>query len=67
MKVVQMKQEILESLNKNPIVQGILHDSNDIGNLFMMEEALALASAFEQEKKNLIIVKKNRFEASSAL
>jgi transcription-repair coupling factor (superfamily II helicase) len=63
MKVIQMKQEILESLNENPIVQGILHDSNDIGNLFMMEEALALASAFEQEKKSMVIVKKNRFEA----
>lgn len=55
------KIEIL--LRNNPAVREVLKGSDHLGNLSSMEEALVLASAFEQDQKTRIIVKKNRYEA----
>lgn len=45
------------------VVEEIMHAGHRVGNLFPMEEALVLATAFEQDHKTRIIVKKNRYEA----
>ena len=58
-----MKQDILLSLQSNELVQHICQGGNDAGNLFDMEEALLLASAFLKDKQTRIIVKKNRYHA----
>ncbi len=58
-----MKKEIIKILEKNEVVQQILQNQNHVGNLFYMEEALVLASAFQKDNKTRIIVKKNRYEA----
>lgn len=54
---------ILARLEENPLTQEILANSDHVGNLNPMEEALLLAAAFEKDKKTRIIVKKNRYEA----
>lgn len=58
-----MKETILKDLRTNPVVQDILQKTNVSGNLFPMEEALVLASAFSADPKTRIIVKKNRYQA----
>ena len=58
-----MKQEILKRLQSNEVVQHIIQGGNEIGNLFEMEEALLLASAFLKDRKTRIIVKKNRYSS----
>lgn len=54
---------ILASINDNPMVHELLESGDHIGNLSEMEEALILASAFEQDRRTRIIVKKNKYEA----
>lgn len=54
---------ILDKIKENDVVKEIISEKNHIGNLFVMEEALVIASAFQQDKKSRIIVKKNRYEA----
>lgn len=54
---------ILESLKENPATQELIKPNGKLGNLSMMEEALLLAAAFEQDQKTRIIVKKNKYEA----
>ena len=54
---------VLNRLKDNAITKEILQNGNRVGNLFPMEEALVLASAFNQDHKTRIIVKKNRYEA----
>ncbi len=58
-----MKQEILQVLQDNDVVKKIVEGSNQVGNLFPMEEALLLYSAFQTDHRTRIIVKKNRYEA----
>lgn len=58
-----MDPKIKILLQNNPAVQEVLKGSDHLGNLSSMEEALILASAFEQDRKTRIIVKKNRYEA----
>ncbi len=58
-----MKHEILSRISENSVVQQILNNTNRVGNLFDMEEALCLASAFEIDHKTRIIVKRNRYQA----
>lgn len=54
---------ILSSLESNPVTQALIENSDHIGNLGDMEEALVLAAAFERDHKTRIIVKKNKYEA----
>ncbi len=58
-----MKSQILDHLSNNEVVQEILSQGEHIGNLFEMEEALVLASAFRQDHKTRIIIKNNRYQA----
>lgn len=58
-----MENNILLSLQENPVTREILEGSDKIGNLNPMEEALLLAAAFSKDQKTRIIVKKNRYEA----
>ncbi len=58
-----MDEKILASLQENPLTQEIIKGSDSVGNLSLMEEALALAAAFRKDHKTRIIVKKNRYEA----
>ena len=58
-----MENPVIKSLEKNPLVKEITSQSDHIGNLQPMEEALLLAAAFDVDKKSRIIVKKNRYEA----
>ncbi|MBQ0065660.1 MAG: transcription-repair coupling factor [Firmicutes bacterium] len=58
-----MKNKILELLSGNDVVQEILKKNKHVGNLYPMEEALVLASAFQKDNKTRIIVKKNKYEA----
>lgn len=54
---------ILDQIKDNDVVKDILQKGNHVGNLFEMEEALVLASSFQQDHRSRIIVKKNRYEA----
>lgn len=58
-----MEPQIFKRLAQNPVTKAILARQNNIGNLYLMEEALVLVSAFLTDKKTRIIVKKNRYEA----
>lgn len=58
-----MTQEIRDWLKDNPAVREIMNGGNSLGNLFPMEEALVLASAFSADRKTRIIVKKDRYAA----
>lgn len=58
-----MEKKMLESLQNNPLTKEIIKGSDYVGNLFPMEEALALAAAFKKDRKTRIVVKKNRYEA----
>lgn len=58
-----MKHQILNRISQSAVVQEILHNTNRVGNLFDMEEALCLAAAFETDHQTRIIVKKNRYQA----
>ena len=55
--------DIFQKLQNNPVTQKIIEGSNQIGNLFLMEEALCLTSAFKKDHQTRIVVKKNRYEA----
>lgn len=54
---------ILKSLEQNPATLELLKDNGQLGNLSMMEEALLLAAAFQQDHQTRIVVKKNKYEA----
>lgn len=58
-----MTEEIQNWLRDNPAVRDVLEHGNHNGNLFPMEEALVLASAFSADRKTRIIVKKDRYSA----
>ncbi len=58
-----MNPAIFELLKDNQVVHDILSSKDSIGNLFLMEEALVLATSFIQNQKTKIIVKKNSYEA----
>lgn len=57
------QEVIFDKLKDNEVVKEILLNQDHIGNLFDMEEALVLATAFKQDHKSRLIVKKNRYEA----
>lgn len=46
-----MTQEIRDWLKHNPAVHALMDGENRLGNLFPMEEALVLASAFSADRK----------------
>lgn len=54
---------ILKSLEHNPATKELLKEDGQLGNLSLMEEALLLASAFQQDHQTRIVVKKNKYEA----
>lgn len=54
---------ILKSLEQNPATLELLKEDGQLGNLSVMEEALLLAAAFQQDHQTRIIVKKNKYEA----
>ena len=58
-----MIDKLFQRLQENPVTQKIVEGSDQIGNLFPMEEALCLVSAFNEDHQTRIIVKKNRYEA----
>ena len=58
-----MENPIIQSLEHNPLTKEIIKESDHVGNLQPMEEALLLAAAFDVDQKSRIIVKKNRYEA----
>lgn len=58
-----MTQEIRDWLKHNPAVHALMDGENRLGNLFPMEEALVLASAFSADRKTRIIIKKDRYAA----
>ena len=57
-----MKQ-IFNVLQDNPAVQAILHKQQGIGNLSLSEEALLLVTAFQQNPRNIVVVKQNLYTA----
>ena len=57
------QEVIFDKLKDNEVVKEILLNQDHVGNLFDMEEALVLATAFKQDHKSRLIVKKNRYEA----
>lgn len=61
--MIFLNTTIQEQLSQNVVVQEILKKGDHVGNLYPMEEALVEVSAFLQDHKTRIIVKKNRFEA----
>ena len=61
--MIFLNTKIKEQLANNVVVEEILKEGNHVGNLYPMEEALVEVSAFLQDHKTRIIVKKNRFEA----
>ena len=58
-----MNLNVLKELENNVVTQEIYKQGNRVGNLFCMEEALLLTSAFQKDRKTRIVVKKNRYEA----
>ena len=57
------ENKVLTALENNPLTTAICEGADTVGNLFDMEEALLLASAFLKDHKTRLIVKKNRYEA----
>lgn len=57
-----MKNQILEWIQEEPEVQKILDQSDSVGNLSLMEEALLLQAAFKKSNQNLIVVKKDIYQ-----
>lgn len=58
-----MNEILAQRLKDNSVVKEVLNKGNRVGNLFPMEEAVILATAFQVNPKTRIIVKKNRYEA----
>lgn len=58
-----METQLLNKLQSSPVVQQMLKFEGNIGNLFLNEEAICLASAFHQDHQTRVIVKKTRYEA----
>lgn len=54
---------ILKTLEHNSATKELLKEDGQLGNLSLMEEALLLASAFQQDHQTRIVVKKNKYEA----
>lgn len=61
---MNMKQTAIPSLQNNPVVSAIVENKDNVGGLFSMEEALLLQAAYERKPETMIIVKKNRYEAT---
>ena len=53
-----LKESLLSLFKENEVTKEIIKASNRVGNLFDMEEALLIASAFQQDHKTRILVKK---------
>lgn len=49
-----MEPQIFKRLAQNPVTKAILARQNNIGNLYLMEEALVLVSAFLTDKKHAL-------------
>ena len=58
-----LKESLLSLFKENEVTKEIIKASNRVGNLFDMEEALLIASAFQQDHKTRILVKKNKYQA----
>lgn len=58
-----MENKVLAQLYENEVVKDVLGKNIHVGNLYPMEEALVLASAFQKDRKTRIVVKKNKYEA----
>lgn len=56
-------KRILEKLSLNPAVQCLLQHESHLGNLSIIEEAVILASTYEQTKHKMLIVKNNLYSA----
>ena len=59
--------QILEKLKSNPAVEVLLQNGNECGNLNPIEEALLLATTFNQTKKKMLIVKSNQYTAQKLM
>lgn len=59
------QEVIFDKLKDNEVVKEILLNQDHVGNLFDMEEALVLATAFKQDHKSLLIVKRIAMKRSN--
>ena len=59
--------QILEKLKSNPAVEVLLQNGNECGNLNPIEEALLLATTYNQTKKKMLIVKSNQYTAQKLM
>ena len=59
--------KILEKLKSNPAVEVLLQNGNECGNLNPTEEALLLATTYNQTKKKMLIVKSNQYTAQKLM
>ncbi|MEG0345621.1 MAG: hypothetical protein RR546_04015, partial [Erysipelotrichaceae bacterium] len=55
--------KLIESLKDNPAVDALINNSNNLGNLSKIEEALLLAALYTNKKEPLCIIKSNLYEA----
>ncbi|MEG0699813.1 MAG: transcription-repair coupling factor [Erysipelotrichaceae bacterium] len=55
--------KLIESLKDNPAVEALINNSNNLGNLSKIEEALLLAALYTNKKEPLCIIKSNLYEA----
>lgn len=60
-------KRIIEKLRQNPAVEVLMADENQCGNLSVIEEALLIASVYEQKKKKMMIVKNNPYTAQKLI
>lgn len=58
-----LKNEVLASLENNPVVLALEAGKDNIGNLNTTEEALILAAAYQKHPQNYIVVKKDKYAA----
>lgn len=56
-------EEIFKKLSQNPAFQAFAQQSNDLGNISLMEEALMIATTYRQQEKPMLIVKPNVYAA----
>ncbi|MEG0409847.1 MAG: transcription-repair coupling factor [Erysipelotrichaceae bacterium] len=54
---------ILNIIKNNPAVESLLNKEQRIGNLSLSEEALLLASLYEKDKQNIVVIKNNLYTA----
>ena len=56
-------RRILDKLSCNPAVEVLLNDSDSLGNLNPIEEALLIASTYKIKQNKMLIVKSNQYTA----